>query len=85
MEKNLEKNICITVHLKLTQHCKSTILQYKVKIKKKKKKSQTHTGTGKRTRSPLFMKLMQNPGVQEDTTGGGPGPAALTGMPTLWP
>ena len=26
------------VHLKLTQHCKSTILQYKIKIKFKKRK-----------------------------------------------
>ena len=28
------------VHLKLKQHCKSTILQYKIKLKKKK--SQKH-------------------------------------------
>ena len=26
----------LAVHLKLTQHCKSTILQYKIKIKFKK-------------------------------------------------
>ena len=25
------------VHVKLTQHCKSTVLQYKIKIKKKNK------------------------------------------------
>ena len=29
------------VHLKVTQHCKSTILQYKIKIKLKKKRLQT--------------------------------------------
>ena len=36
MEKNLEKNVCVCVcvnhfaiHLKLMQHCKSTILQFK--------------------------------------------------------
>ena len=29
------KLIHFAVHLKLTQHCKSTILQYKIKIKKK--------------------------------------------------
>ena len=46
MEKNLKKSGCVcvyiyikrnhfAVHLKLTQHCKSTILQYKIKIKRK--------------------------------------------------
>ena len=33
----------IIVHLKLTQHCKSTILQYKIKIKFKKQKSKIKT------------------------------------------
>ena len=43
MEKNMKNNIYIyvelnqfAVHLKLTQLCKSTILQYKIKIKFKK-------------------------------------------------
>ena len=36
MEKNLKKNTCIklnnfAIHLKLTQHCRSTILQFKKK------------------------------------------------------
>ena len=30
------ESLCL--HLKLTQHCKSTILQYKIKIKLQKKK-----------------------------------------------
>ena len=37
-EKRIDIHICITeslcIHLKLTQHCKSTILQCKIKIKK---------------------------------------------------
>ena len=45
MEKNLKKNIYIcvyiymnhfAVHWKLTQYCKSALLQYKIKIKLKK-------------------------------------------------
>ena len=60
MEKNMKKNVCVytyiyilkkpnhfAVHLKLTQYCKSTILQLKTKLKKKKIRKSTHVGTFK--------------------------------------
>ena len=36
------------VHLELTQHCKSTILQYKIKVKKVKNKKNVVIITKKR-------------------------------------
>ena len=41
------------VHLKLTQHCKSTILQYKVKIEKKRKKQRLQGSGQKNSGSQL--------------------------------
>ena len=63
MEKNQKKNIYIVyhfaVHLKLTQYCKSTILQLKKKIKPL---YQPHYYFGLRlSKSPIWIQIAETP------------------------
>ena len=62
------------VHLKLTQHCKSTIFHYQIKIKKKKKK-----GTGQSCRDENWPQC--NAGAQRSVF---PTRLSLHGHPAPW-
>ena len=50
----------LAVHLKLTQHCKSTLLQYKIEIKKKE--SHWKVPALSSYSSPLFITVISKPG-----------------------